>query len=340
MNFTVSVNIISDLVNYLCENNADRSYLLSLLNTTDEFLMGNHNRLSADYCEEMWQYEEELTGDQCVGIHCGERKNNAALGLISPLILSCADILTAVEKTSSYMNIISDAQRIDSKISGGEFIINFNPHNDWIAKHPKGYKQIMACTVAFAVKTIGTLAGAKISPQKAYFNYELTTEIQKEYERVLECPVGYDPFTCKLVYDKKYAYYPIQSRNTELMELIEQHIVESMNKYSLDISFKNKVKQLIIEGFKKGTPTINFVSKAMGLSTRNLQRKLKEEEASFQDLIKEIKKDMAESYLKNDSLTISEISYMLGYAEPAVFTRAYKKWTGFSPERARSKVYA
>jgi len=166
----------------------------------------------------------------------------------------------------------------------------------------------------------------------------MSTELIIKYEEAFGCKIVANAKQFYLVYDKEYAYLPVKTRNADLMLILEQHVADVQKRITCDSTFSMTVKNVMIENYKKQAPTISSVSDSLAVSTRNLQRKLKEENTRIQDLLNEIKQNLADSYLKNNSLSITEISFMLGYAEPAVFTKAYKKWTGLTPEIARSKA--
>lgn len=340
MAHTVSTTIVLDLYHYLLELGADKSDLLILLDTTEEFLQNPHNRLPATFCEVSWRFAEEFTSDVCIGLHMGERKSAAALGLITPLIQSCPDVWTALVKASDYMNIISDTQKMRPQKSQDKLIIHFDPNKEWVEEQPYAFRHVMASSLAYVIKTINALTGKTMAPQRALLNHTLHPNILKEYERVLGCPISTSSEHCGLEYELECSTLPIQSRNLELMGLIEQHIIHILDRQRGSDSFASRVKHAIVSDFRKRFPNVGEVAMAMALSIRNLQRKLHEENTSFQELINDIKRELAEEYLRNESLTITEISYMLGYAEPAVFTRAYKKWTGTPPEMARKMVLA
>jgi AraC-like DNA-binding protein len=71
------------------------------------------------------------------------------------------------------------------------------------------------------------------------------------------------------------------------------------------------------------------------MSLRTLQRKLEEENTSYSALSKSVRKEMAHNYIQDSQLSINEISYLLGFAEQANFTRAFKRWYGESPSEYR-----
>lgn len=340
MGLTVSVNIISDLIQYLVSRGVERPFLLSLVNTTDDYLANPHNRLPCDACDAIWKYAETELGDNCIGLRTGERHSAAALGLLAPLIQSCPDLWTALLKASDYINIVSDVHSIKPEKKDGKLVIVFEPVQEWVEAYPLAYRHIMSSTFIYTINTLSSLAGKQIVPINASLSFSLPENKLPDYERVYGCPVVTEAKLCSITFDGKCVHYPIQSRNVELMQLLEQHIKSVLERQQTKDTFSSKVRQIIIKKYHKEFPDISEVSDMLALSIRNLQRKLKEENTNFLELISDIKKELAEDYLRNKSLSISEISYMLGYAEPAVFTRAYKKWTGLAPEMARSRVLA
>jgi AraC-like DNA-binding protein len=80
------------------------------------------------------------------------------------------------------------------------------------------------------------------------------------------------------------------------------------------------------------------VARIAGLSERTLQRRLAEADTSFQDLRDRVRADIALKYLRQSSLQAAQIAEILGYAEPAVFTRAFKRQHGLTPSEARRQA--
>jgi AraC-like DNA-binding protein len=82
---------------------------------------------------------------------------------------------------------------------------------------------------------------------------------------------------------------------------------------------------------------IEGVALALGTSVRTLQRKLREEGQTFGQVLEAQQQAYAVAYLKESSLTIAEIGYLLGYAEPGVFSKAFRRWTGRNPSQFRQQ---
>ncbi|HEX7028891.1 MAG TPA: helix-turn-helix transcriptional regulator, partial [Gammaproteobacteria bacterium] len=78
------------------------------------------------------------------------------------------------------------------------------------------------------------------------------------------------------------------------------------------------------------------IAGALNVSTRTLHRKLQSEGLNINMLLDETRKELAIHYLENSTLTIGEIAYLLGFSEPANFSRAFRRWTNTTPHAYRS----
>ena len=71
------------------------------------------------------------------------------------------------------------------------------------------------------------------------------------------------------------------------------------------------------------------------MSVRTMHRKLTDVDKNFRGLLVEMRRSLAEQYIMDNSLTLTEISLLLGFSEPSSFSRAFKNWTGKAPSEAR-----
>ena len=99
-----------------------------------------------------------------------------------------------------------------------------------------------------------------------------------------------------------------------------------------------RVKASIIELLPDGKMSDTRVAETLYMSNRTLQRKLEEQGTTFYNILTEIRKEMALKYLKDSQLTLTELSFQLGFSEMSSFSRAFKNWTGQSPREYRSSV--
>jgi len=82
-------------------------------------------------------------------------------------------------------------------------------------------------------------------------------------------------------------------------------------------------------------PKRGEIASLLGISERNLTRQLGREGTSYSKLLARVQEERAKNFLRDPAYTIAQISYRLGYAEPPVFSRAFRDWTGQSPKQWR-----
>jgi AraC-like DNA-binding protein len=80
------------------------------------------------------------------------------------------------------------------------------------------------------------------------------------------------------------------------------------------------------------------VAQALHLSERTLQRRLQEEGTSYQQLLDDTRRELAQQYLATPRMTLLEIAYLLGFSEPSNFFRAFRRWFGKTPGEYREEL--
>jgi AraC-like DNA-binding protein len=104
-------------------------------------------------------------------------------------------------------------------------------------------------------------------------------------------------------------------------------------------SFSDSVKSLLGLMFENDdTPTMKRVVAAAGTSARTFQRQLEEEGTHFSKLLADVRRSETLRRLRERNETIAAIATDLGYADPASFTRAFRRWTGTAPSNFRART--
>jgi len=87
-----------------------------------------------------------------------------------------------------------------------------------------------------------------------------------------------------------------------------------------------------------GTHSCNreSVAQAMAMHPRTLQRRLKEEGTSFDDIRDSIRRETVEHYLCHTNMPLSQVAGMVGYSEQAILTRSCQRWFGQTPRQIRN----
>jgi AraC-like DNA-binding protein len=160
----------------------------------------------------------------------------------------------------------------------------------------------------------------------------------EEFERMFGCPVRTGASWNGFALSREACALPLRRRDPALRALLERqanHILSALPQTD-DVSVR--VRRALATLVAGGDTRIERVARDLGTSRRTLQRRLASAGVSYQDLLDETRREAAERYLTESSLSIAELAYLLGYSEPSAFHRAFKRWFGRSPQAFRERL--
>jgi AraC-like DNA-binding protein len=155
------------------------------------------------------------------------------------------------------------------------------------------------------------------------------------FRKFFNCPLSFGHEVNQLIMPLEVADEPIPQSSRQLAKLHD----EIMDRYLVQMGRKDIVGRVCTEIMRQlpaGNMTIDTVSASLRYSSRTLRRRLKEKSETFTHLVTQVRKKLVGQYMSDQSLLLSEISFMLGFSEQSAFSRAYKRWFGVSPKFARS----
>ena len=161
----------------------------------------------------------------------------------------------------------------------------------------------------------------KITVQKSFVN--------PEYEQFLGRKAE-EGATNSITFSHTDVEIPFITRNESMWSFFEPELKRRLSEMDTDDSFSAKVRSVLVEILPAGKSGIEDVATALGMSRRSLQRKLKEEDTTFQKQLNHVRELLAKNYIQNTQLSSEDIAYLLGYQDLNSFFRAFSLWTGKS----------
>ena len=116
-----------------------------------------------------------------------------------------------------------------------------------------------------------------------------------------------------------------------IWRFLTAHIEETLADQDAEETLTQQIVQNIVNMLSEGVPTLSDVASEFGMSARTLQRRLAEEGHSFQTVVDEARRQLAERFLADTRYSIAEIAFLTGFSEQSAFTRAFKRWAGRTP---------
>ena len=154
------------------------------------------------------------------------------------------------------------------------------------------------------------------------------------YERHFSCPVSFSAPASELHIDAGLLDATMPMGDSETSAMCQQQCRLLLARMRAGSTYVDKVRQLIVA--RPGYfPDIDYVAEKLNMTSRTLRRKLCRESSSYQDILAEVRYELAREYLTTSTLPLEEISILLGYSAPGNFSNAFKRWHGSSPREFR-----
>ena len=118
--------------------------------------------------------------------------------------------------------------------------------------------------------------------------------------------------------------------------ILSEHADALLRDLESSKSTRGRVENLLIPILHKGDVSMDAVAEKMALSRQTLFRKLKVEGTTFEKVLDDLRYRLAIDYLRGKKVSVNETAYLVGFSDPAAFSRAFKRWTGSSPRTMRT----
>lgn len=249
--------------------------------------------------------------------------------LFSPPLFSCLcsdNLNMALERIAIYKPLVGP-MRLALEQTEAYTTVKF------MGLTPHAPPSFIAFELAFWVQIARTATREHIQPQAVYVNVALADF--EAYEAYFGTHVRRADFN-GLTFAAADAQQPFLMPNKSLWAIFEPELQRRMEDLSHTASFSDRVRACLNEILAGGQVSTAAVAAKLAVSSRTLQRRLRQENTTFQKILDELRKDLAYHYLTTSTYTTDQIAFLLGYRETSSFFRAFRTWTGQTPEGVRS----
>ena len=156
-----------------------------------------------------------------------------------------------------------------------------------------------------------------------------------ELGRVLGCPIEPGASWNGLRITKEAWALPLRRRDSVLRGVLERQADGAIARIRPGGMVADDVRRVLASRLARGDTRIAGTARQLATSPRTLQRRLAAEGLSHQELLDATRREAAQRQLEDSTLSINELSYLLGYSEPAAFHRAFRRWFGVTPQAFR-----
>jgi AraC-like DNA-binding protein len=254
-----------------------------------------------------------------------------AKGPLHPALIAFSaspDIRTGLHRLAVFKPLIAPVT-LTIREGDGRLAILFKPAESPSALPPS----VAVMELAYFLELLSMFAARQIRPLSLTVpNGALVTD---SFRRLAGCEVlSGDHVSLSL--SMADASLPIISADTAVYRAVEQELMARLKSLTSVGGMAERVGREIRSSLPSGRVSAQTVADRLRVSTRSLQRKLKDEGTSFQAILDETRAALALVYLRDQKLGTEETSFLLAYRDPNSFYRAFNDWTGMTPAQARA----
>jgi len=287
----------------------------------------------------LWRIAVQQTQNNAIGLVAASLFQPAYLKSIGMAWLASVNLEEGLKRFVASSQLVNTEMQIELQERDGdkgkEILIQYQRQlssSTLIKVHPCAIE----LGIGFFLKMFRLAAGKNIPAIGVYFTFAIE-ENNNAYEEYFQCPVYGNQAVNGIAFSKALLTETLPTHDVELVEMNEQVINKHLA--SMDNGeTSNKVINMINVLLPLGCPTEEMIAYKLHMSKRTLQRKLSVEKQSFLTLLTSVRLMLAKQKLAIKSMSITEITYQLGYSSPSTFARAFKKHTQLSPLEYRTQV--
>jgi AraC-like DNA-binding protein len=299
-------------------------------------LKDSENRIPFTQLLRFFEHAAGLTRDAAFGLHVGEQGNPKLFGILGYVAINSQTFGEALNRLIRFQQIRTKAYKFSVEITGSNVHLAYIYQTPRIS--PEECRHDAEETLCSVMKFGRMMTGVEWIAREVHFEHARPENIS-EHERIFRAPVRFGKLVTQLIFDSAFLTTPLVEADLTLGSLLERQAEELLAKSPDDDerAFVNQVQRLMRENLGSGEMRIETICQKLNIGSRTLQRKLREENTSFQKLLEETQSELSKFYLRQPEIAICEISYLLGFSQSSAFHRAFRRWTGLTPKAFRSE---
>ncbi|CAE6910332.1 AraC family transcriptional regulator [Pseudomonas marincola] len=287
-------------------------------------------RFAQDDMTRLWQRAVAISGNPAIGLNMAKVIRPASFHVVGYALMSSASLREGLARLVRYQRIIAEGADLSFTQTAKGYELVLAIHGDRLPPARQSAEASMAYALAFC----RWISGRMIQPRQVLFQGSPPDDIEP-FQQVFQAPLSFNSSHYALLFEPADMEAPLPTANHSLAQLHDRFAGEYLTRFS-ESRVTHQTRQVLCRLLPQGEPKRERVAQTLLVSQRTLQRRLQEEGTSFQQLLDDTRRELAEQYLQQPSLTLLEASYLLGFADPSNFFRAFRRWFGVTPSDYRA----
>jgi AraC-like DNA-binding protein len=271
--------------------------------------------------------------DELLGFHLAQRCELRAVGLYYYVLASSDTVMDVCQRGARYSTLVNEGVAQNYIEERGIGIrANFAGVSRFHDRHQVEF------WIATVVRLLRELSGVRLKPLHVRFMHP-AKQGAREMKSYFGCDIEFGADVDEVLFARGAGELPVVNADPFLNRVLIAICEEAIARRTVSRgSIRTRVENEIATSLPHGKARAALIARRLGMSPRTLARHLAEEGTSFSKMLGEIRRDLAARYLKDESLSISQIAWLVGFQDLGAFSHAYKRWNGTAPRNAAARV--
>lgn len=328
---TVSAGYAKAFLDFAVMKGAARDALAAAAGLAAEDLLDPDNRIPLARYKALMRAAKELTANPAIALHFGESELFFERSILGLIIRASRNMGEAFRQMNRFGPLANDLGYTGHE---GRFVVARKGSETWLEDRridPDAFPEITESAFARFVSDYARSFPGRPPFVRAIHMTHAAPEYFAEYRRILKAPLVFESDRNAILVDESGLEAGFPTANTYVFGIFSAHAEALLKSLEDSRTLRGKVESLLIPILHTGEISMKEISDRLGVSRATLYRKLKDEGASFEKVLDELRSRMAQHYLAGRKASVSEISFLIGFSDATAFSRAFKRWTGKSP---------
>jgi AraC-like DNA-binding protein len=277
-----------------------------------------------------WRAVGDVSGDPAIGLSFGSESRTERLDLVTLAALSASHFRDAMARAARYKQLCCP-EEIQVNVRESECAIQFR----WLLA--EDVEPWVLTDLCFAWITMLATKGTDGAVRPHRVELKRAARNRRIYESHFACRVRFNAPDNALIFRASDLDRPFLTHNADLLGILAPQLDAELADRDARQDVREQVKRVLRRLLASGRPDLRNIARELGSSSRTLQRRLGDLGISYQQVLEEARREMANQYLAHSSFELPDIAYLLGYEDANSFFRAFHRWEGVPPGRWRDE---
>ncbi len=331
---TVGAGLPRGLVKLAVEKGASAAELARRSGIALADLDNQDNRIAMDRYIALMRAAKDLTGDPALALHYGESVDLSDISITGLIMNASATMGEAFVQMNRFGRLAIEVEGVGA--GEGRFRMTADHRGVWLVdtrSNPNDFPELTEVTFARMA-----CHPRRFLPRPHFLEVHVThpePSYRSEYERIFQCPIVFNAEWNAWRGDPEIASHRVQLHPKYVFGVLSEKAEQLLKELENTRTARGRVEAQLMLILHKGDASMDSVAQSLAISRQTLFRRLKAEGVTFEKVLDDLRHRLALGYLAGRKASVNETAYLVGFSDPAAFSRAFKRWTGKSPSEMR-----